>query len=307
MVIFKIIFVFVILNLQTVKLFSQQVKKVEAISLSGDPLYKIELTPDRKKEFEEKYNFALQEFLNDSLNVDKFIWVGRQIAYLGNYNDAINWYTIGLKKFPDNYKILRHRRHRYLSIRQFGNAQIDLEKASKLISNIPDEIEADGLPNKFNIPTSTTHTNIWYHLGLAFYFQKNYKKSEEAFNECLKFSKNDDMICATIDWLYTVKRRLNKKDDAQKLLDKITTEMQIIENHAYFNRLLLYKGLKTPQELYSDSETDPVTIATQGYGIGCWYLVNGDTLKAKKYFKEVLKTSNWSAFGFIASEVEVAE
>ncbi len=307
MVISKIIFVFVILFFQADNLFSQQVKKIEAISLSGTPLYKIELTTERKKEFEEKYNFALKEFLNDSLNVDKFIWVGRQIAYLGDYNDAINWFTTGLKKFPDSYKILRHRGHRYLSIRQFENAENDLEKASKIISNLPDEVEPDGLPNKFNIPTSTTHTNIWYHLGLAYYFQKKFEKSEEAFTECLKFSKNNDMICATIDWLYTVKRRLNKKEEAEKLLNQISVNMEIIENHAYFNRLLLYKGLKSPVDLYSNLETDPVTIATQGYGIGCWYLINGDTLKANQIFKEVLKTENWSAFGFIASEVELLE
>mgnify|MGYP006178114509 CR=1 FL=1 len=47
----------------------------------------------------------------------------------------------------------------------------DLERAASLVRGRPDEVEPDGAPNRFNIPTSTLQSNIWYHLGLAYYMR----------------------------------------------------------------------------------------------------------------------------------------
>jgi len=49
-----------------------------------------------------------------------------------------------------------------------------------------------------------------------------------------------------------------------------------------------------------------VQIATQGYGVGNWYLVNGETKKAREIFDRVLAGKAWPAFGFIAAEADVA-
>ena len=37
-----------------------------------------------------------------------------------------------------------------------------------MIAGKEDSIEPDGMPNPQNIPVSSLHTNIWYHLGLAY-------------------------------------------------------------------------------------------------------------------------------------------
>ena len=50
----------------------------------------------------------------------------------------------------------------------------------------------------------------------------------------------------------------------------------------------------------------PLSIATLGYGVGNWHLIGGDKSGAFRIFDAVLETSSWSAFGFIASEAEVA-
>ena len=55
----------------------------------------------------------------------------------------------------------------------------DFEKAGQLIQGKENEIEPDGMPNAMNIPISTLHGNIWYHLGLAYYLKHDYKKSFE--------------------------------------------------------------------------------------------------------------------------------
>jgi len=50
---------------------------------------------------------------------------------------------------------------------------------------------------------------------------------------------------------------------------------------------------------------DAVQIATQGYGVGNWYLVNGEAAKAKTIFERIVAGQAWAAFGFIAAEADL--
>ena len=276
----------------------------EIISLLGKKL----VAPFPDKTAKNNYKKAKQSFFKNP-DEENTIWYGRRTAYLYRYKAAIKIYTNGLKKFPRSYKLYRHRGHRYISIRNFNRAVSDLIKSAELIEGITLEIEPDGLPNKLNIPLSNTQFNIWYHLGLAYYLKGNYKKAVSAYKECLKWCKNDDLITATIDWLYMTFRRMGKKGDAEKLLERISEKMKIIENQSYHHRLLMYKGLKIPDSLLNPggkSEFEKnLALATQGYGVGNWYLYNGNKKKAKKIFKKVVEGKSWSAFGYIAAEVDL--
>ncbi len=68
----------------------------------------------------------------------------------------------------------RHRGHRYITLREFDKAIADFNKAVELIEGTDDIVEPDGAPNAAGIPTSTLHTNIWYHLGLAHYLKGDF-------------------------------------------------------------------------------------------------------------------------------------
>jgi tetratricopeptide (TPR) repeat protein len=240
---------------------------------------------------------------NDAENI---IWLGRRLAYLWRYRDAIDVYSKGIALQPNYAKLYRHRGHRYISVRDFDKAIADLEKAAKLIRGVPDEIEPDGAPNQFNIPTSTSHSNIWYHLGLAYYLKGDFKNALRCYQECMKFSKtNDDMLCATSDWLYMTYRRLGRVDEAKKVLEPITENMKIIENFSYHKRLLMYKGMIAPDSLLDTKNATDLDIATQGYGVGNWYFYNGQADKAKEIFVRVIKGKYWAAFGYIAAEAEL--
>ena len=87
---------------------------------------------------------------------------------------------------------------------------------------------------------------------------------------------NDDMLVATSDWLYMTLRRLKRDAEARQVLEPIREQMDVIENGAYHARLLMYKGLRTPESVLNLNTADDIQIATQGYGVGNWYLVNGD-------------------------------
>ena len=80
--------------------------------------------------------------------------------------------------------------------------------------------------------------------------------------------------------------------------------MNIIENHAYHRRLLMYKGEITPDQLLDVETASDLDLATLGYGLGNWHLYNGDREKADAIFRRVTSSPYWPAFGFIAAEAE---
>jgi tetratricopeptide (TPR) repeat protein len=275
----------------------------EATSLDGRALVPIEL-PNRAK-LEGDLAQAQNDLAANPKDVNAIIWVGRRLGYLWRYQDAIAAFSKAIALEPDNPRPYRHRGHRYITVRQFDRAIADFEKAAALIKGTPDEIEPDGAPNPTGKPRSTLQFNIWYHLGLAHYLKGDYDKALNAYTECMKVSANDDAVTATADWMWMTLMRLNRKAEAAKVLERITPSMEILENGSYHRRLLMYKGLEKPEALLDPANADALTIATQGYGVGNWYYVNGDTARAREILRRVVAGPQWSAFGYIAAEADL--
>ncbi|MEZ5042393.1 MAG: hypothetical protein R2828_21010 [Saprospiraceae bacterium] len=281
--------------------------KPEAISLDGQALFPPPETPASQHKKDSLLAIAKTNFETTPDHLDHIIWLGRRLAYLSRYQEAIATFTAGLEKHPNEPALYRHRGHRYLSTRQFDLAIADFEKAASLARDRPIEIEPDGMPNKQNIPLSTLQFNIWYHWALAYYLKGDFEKAATLYTECMAYSTNPDLLTATTDWLYMTYRRLGKEAEAAALLNAITADLAVIENESYLNRLLMYKGLKQPEDLLDLSNNDPdqlLHIVTQGYGVGNWYLYQGDTVKAKAIFEKIRATTYWSAFGYIAAEAD---
>jgi tetratricopeptide (TPR) repeat protein len=278
----------------------------EAVSLLGRPLVSPALPEQRRHTLEANLEQARKEQAAKPGDADALIWLGRRTAYLGRFREAIAIYTRGIETHPKDARFYRHRGHRYITVRELDKAVADLTRASELIRGRPDAVEPDGEPNALGIPTSTNHFNIWYHLALARYLQGDLEKALLAYRKCLNVSRdNPDRLVATSDWLYMTLRRLGRKEEAARVLEPITPELKVIENHAYWHRLLMYKGFEKPEELLGPRE-DGVELATYGYGVGNWYLYNGDRERAKAVFEKVIQGPQWAAFGFIAAEAELA-
>jgi tetratricopeptide (TPR) repeat protein len=275
----------------------------EATSLSGTPLFRIAL-PDQQK-LEANLAQAEKDLAANPGSADAIIWVGRRLGYLWRYQDAIQMFSRGIAAHPSDARMYRHRGHRHITVREFDKAIADFEKAVSLVKGRPDEIEPDGQPNAAGKPRSTLQFNIWYHLGLAHYLKGDFEKALNAYEECMKVSSNDDAIAATSDWLWMTLMRLDRKADAAKVLERITPKMDILENGSYHRRLLMYKGLEKPEALLDPANADGLTLATQGYGVGNWYLVTGRAQRAREIFAQVVAGPNWSAFGYIAAEADL--
>ena len=277
-------------------------KDYEAVSLFGRPLHALPASAASI----EQLGQARRDF-EAAPTEDHYIWLGRRTAYAGRYREAIAIYTEGLARFPASYRLYRHRGHRYISDRQFVRAIADFESAAELVRGRPLEVEPDGAPNKAGIPVSNTQFNIYYHLGLAHFLVRDFTKAEAAYRECLRWSKNDDSVVAVTDWLYMTLRRTGRAAEAARLLEPVRPGMLLLENGAYLDRLLMFKGTISEADFArtSPGETPPET-AIRDYGLGMAALWRGDAARARELFARQAGSDAWSSFATIASEVELA-
>lgn len=248
------------------------------------------------------YEEAKQAYLKSPNDPDALIWYGRRTAYLGEYEEAIKIYSEGIQKHPDDARMYRHRGHRYISVRQYDQAIQDLEYAATLIEGQEDQIEPDGLPNNRNIPLSTLHGNIWYHLGLAYYLKHDLEKALSAYSNRTVTERYPDNLVSGGHWLYMILRRLGREQEANAAIEDVVPNMDIIENKSYYDMCLFYKQLITEAALKPEGDSSSSN-DVYNYGLGNWYLYHKqDTLKAKAYYEDLLKHGNQYSFAYLAAE-----
>lgn len=272
-----------------------------ARSLFGEPLY----APAPTETMLAQYEDAKAAYEANPDDADALIWYGRRVGYLARYKEAIEIFSEGVRKHPEDARMLRHRGHRYISIRKFDEAVADFEKAMTLIEGKLDEIEPDGMPNEQNIPLTTLHGNIRYHLGLAHYLKQEWEPARRIFAADLAETQNDDGIVASTHWLYMILRRMGRDEEAAAVLEPISEDMTIIENTYYHRACLFYKGL-LPYEEMMPEDVGGVGTAGVVYGFANWHLYNGQDEKAFEIMNQLVDGPSWAAFGYIAAEADLA-
>lgn len=277
-------------------------KDYQAISLFGRKLSSPEPNPAGLERVE-KAKTACAESATES----NIIQLGRSLAGIGRYREAIKAYSEGLKQFPDSFLLYRHRGHRYITIRQFSKAVADFEKAAALIRDLPIKTAKEGSQDAPGTVTPSTRFDILYHYGLASYLSRDFSKAESIYRECLKKAKVDGMIIAVSDWLYLTLRRNGKTTEAEKILKRIHKGMNAGEDRLYLERLLMFKGEIAESVFAGGTAENPMENAIRDYGMGLVNLWRGDRRKAMRHFARLDGDQIWPAFAAIAAEVELAD
>lgn len=285
--------------------------EVEATSLLGRELTRPELPAQVVERHERTIETLRQRLAENPDDADALVWIGRHLGYLGRYREAVDVFTEGLQRFPDeSVRFLRHRGHRKISLRDLQGAVDDLTRGVHELSGHPDHVESDGLPNVYNQPTGTLKTNLWYHLGLAHYLRADFQRAAEAYTACAALADNADMHVAASYWLFLSLKRLGRNGDAAGVLHATPLDAHLLENDGYQDILRLFqagpRAHQAANELLSRHEPGTVGAVTLSYGIGAWHLLWGRSDEAKKLFRRVVDGDGWAGFGFIASEAELA-
>lgn len=238
---------------------------------------------------------AVKSLAADPKNPDLILKLALAQSAVRDYRSAVATCTRGLAIAPKNADLLTERGHREVGLREFTRARADLEQAVKI-----DPSKMAG----------------YYHLGLAHYFLGEFAPAADAFRHAVQTAPSTDERINSSNWVYASLRRANKPDEAAKALAEITPDMKNTEPHTFFYLSLLrfFQGKMAeadavppePSAGNTDQETE-LRFDTVAYGVGNWYLYNGNPAKAQEYFRRIVKGQVWMTWGFIGAEVEVAK
>jgi tetratricopeptide (TPR) repeat protein len=181
--------------------------------------------------------------------------------------------------------LLRWRGHRYLSVREFAKAKADLTRGFAIDS---------------------TNYGILFHLGVLRYVGGDFDGAAAMFRRAQPLAPDGGERAGSTDWLWQSLARGGHRAAADSMLATRPDTLPAPPGYAYVTRLRLYRGELTPETLFAPGDTADVQVATLSYGLGSWYMVRGDTAKAKAAFERAVASGGWPGFGFIASEAELA-
>jgi tetratricopeptide (TPR) repeat protein len=218
----------------------------------------------------------------DPRNVDRIIQLGVAQSGVRQYREAIATFTRGLAIAPHDAQLYRWRGHRYLSVREFDRAMNDLTHGSHLDS---------------------TNYGIWYHLGIVRFARGDFAGAADAFTRAQPIAPDSGERSGATDWLWMSLARAGRGAEARAMLDRRPDTPPA--GNAYTQRLRLYRGETGPDDVITPADTGDIAIATLSYGVGDWYLVRGDTVRARSWFARSIHSGGWPAFGFIMSEIEL--
>jgi len=217
-------------------------------------------------------------------NIARFIDLGVAQSGARQFREAITTFTRGLEIEPNNALLLRWRGHRYLSVREFDRALADLRRGASI---------------------DPTIYGIWYHLGIVQYVRGEFAAAAVSFAKAQPIAPDSGELQGSTDWLWMSLSRAGRGTEAKAMLDRRPdTHAQPVIN-AYTRRLQLYRGEIGPNVVITPADTDEVQLATLAYGLGNWYLVQGEKARAREWFERSIKSGGWPGFGFILSEVEL--
>lgn len=229
---------------------------------------------------------------------DSFIWLGRRLGYLVRYRDAIDVFTEGLERFPNSYKLLRFRGRHLARNRDFDRAIADYRRAAALVENSQDSYEPDGVINARHQYLGSYRANIHYYLGQTSWAIGEYgdvlRGMERSSIEPLV--QHSDRLVATTYWRYLAHRKLGQDDAARQLVSAFPENLDLLENHTYYEGVLFFKGEITEQELL------PRTDSIGKFAIAMEHHFKGEDDVAAIMWREIIEDS---AQGFWPAESEL--
>ncbi len=275
----------------------------ETFSFFGKPLYRSPMREDIYEAQKKRYLDALHDYKADPSDADNIIWLGRRLGYLGRYREACAVFSLGVEAYPEDPRFLRHRGHRFITLRLIDRAVEDFSRAVSLMDVDENMIEPDGIPNERGQPVSSLQTNVWYHLGLSYYLRGEYEKTVEVYRKGIATWDIPDNYVSFANWFYQSLMFLGRDEEANALLDPVSKEMDLVENGIYRDLLLIYKGELNADDLLEEVRGQgDLSFVGSGYGVAAWYLINKEEEKANKLLSDILSIKGWAGFGYIAAE-----
>jgi gluconolactonase len=219
----------------------------------------------------------------DPKNVALLIALGNAQAGVRQFREAIATYTRAIAIAPNDAMLYRWRGHRLLSVREFDRAYADLTRGFALDS---------------------TNYGVLYHLGVVQMVRGEFAEAAVTFGRAQRHTPSAREQTGSTDWRWLAYARAGRKADGDAQLSMAVDSVPT--SYAYARRIRLYRGALAPETFLTPADTEQVSVATLNYGLGSWWLVRGDTARARTHFeRSVAATDGWPAFAYNLAEVEL--
>ncbi len=269
----------------------------QAGSLNGNALFGF-------KDTEGRIAPAIAALARNPNDPNLYLAAGRMQDSLLRFNESIGMYTEAIEKFPADYRFLRYRGHRYLSVRKFREGVADLEKAVKMV------------PNSFDAS---------YYLGLAYYFSGEHAKAAAEFGRCedqikkpLAIKKDllggrsceamkDDVnsMVPLQYWRFLALRRSGDMAGAKKYLDEeVNAKLTVTSSVPFYDSLLFFKGVKEVNEMMVGANEGTRDFLLRSSGVATYLFTEGERAKACGIWARNAMDQNWDHLGVLNSESE---
>lgn len=217
------------------------------------------------------------------------LWMKRAAALTEQnmIREAIDSLSHGIAIDPFCGILYRWRAHRYLNCGEIEQACADFTIASRLIPE---------------------NWSVWYHLGLSYVLMGEFDHAAYAYEKCWTMPTTVPRLVALTNWAWITYKNLGENEKAEKLLEKISADLNAGGNIGYLYLCLLYKGELSIEDIVAKSnayqeEGDPVSAITQSFGLANYYCVQKDWAKYEETLTAILKmgeedNDGWRCFGY---------
>ena len=113
---------------------------------------------------------------------------------------------------------------------------------------------------------------------------------------CEPLGPSPDRQVSTAYWRYLAHRKLGEHEAAQSLVDQIPRDLEMIENHTYYQSVLFFQGFRTEESLLP--EVDSII----RFAIAMVQHFEGQTDLAEQMWHDIVADS---AQGFWPAEAEL--
>lgn len=221
---------------------------------------------------------AIEAVKADPANPDKYMELGLCLRRQMFFREAIEAYSIGLSYDPFKCLLYRHRGHAYVNIGLYHQAAADFETGLRI---------------------DPKNWDCWYHLGLAYHLMGMYERALKAYETCYDLAASDEFRICTADWMCMTLMKMGRLDQMREVASRIKPDMVAGGSAGYFERVLVYNGTKTADEVFALAEKqDDHMFATYSYGLAVYYeFVTGEKAKAKSILTRIAqRDATWGGF-----------
>mgnify|MGYP001049374173 FL=1 len=202
---------------------------------------------------------------------DYFLWCARGVMST-DLDVSIESYSRALALRPLSCNTLYNRARKYMSLGRYIEATADFALSTLLD---PD----DGWK--------------WHFYGVALYFTSRLEEAARAFEKAIAANEKNGLPLLPFDaeWQWNCYCKAGDLEAAQRCIAGVTVDTPVVETEStYKRRILLYRGLLTPEEFLAGiDESDRLEAANQRYGLAnYYYYLKKDTAMSLKYLDEVL-------------------